>query len=93
MLPKVVIGVEMAKRFHGSYAGKEDRRRQEERDGSMMPSGSGSFANMPTELVMREYPKAYDGMPENLDDSIRGIDSQIKSDNSKKMAHIQPEKI
>lgn len=82
----------MAKRFHGSYEGKSGRDAQEASDGSMIPSGQGSFANMPQNVVMREYPKAYDGMPENLDDTIRGIDKQIKQDNSKKYAHLQPEK-
>jgi hypothetical protein len=76
----------MSKRFHESKG-------QESRDSGMMPSGSGSFANMPQETVMRAYPTIDNGMPENLNDSISGIDNQIKSDNSKKHAHIQPEKI
>lgn len=71
----------MAKRFYGSESEGE----------SMMPSGSGALANMPQNVVMREYPKPYDGMPEDLDDSIRGIDNKIKAANSKKRANMKPE--
>lgn len=83
----------MAKRFYGAYEGREQKNAQESTDGAMMPSGIGSYANMPESLVMREYPRPYDGMPENIDDSIRGIDGQIKKDNMKKRANLQPEKV
>ena len=83
----------MAKRFHESYAGSDMRRSQENADGGMIPSGSGSFSNMPQTLVMREYPKVGGWNPENINDSISGIDSQMGKDNSKKWSQIQKEKI
>jgi hypothetical protein len=47
-----------------------------------MNKGSG-FANMPTNVVQKEYPNPYGDIntPEQ-DDTITGIDSQIKEDNS-----------
>lgn len=83
----------MAKRFHGSYEGKDARVAQESSDGAMMPSGIGSYANLPQELVMREYPKVGGYSPEGLDDSIRGIDGQVSDDNSKKHSHLKPKKV
>ncbi len=83
----------MSKRFYGSYEGKAGREAQEASDGGMIPSGQGSFANMPTTLVMREWGKTQVGMPENINDGMSGIDSQIGADNSKKNAHMLPKKV
>jgi hypothetical protein len=83
----------MAKRFHGAYEGKSGRDAQESSDGGMIPSGAGSHANMPQAVVMREYPKVGGFLPEGLDDSIKGIDSQVGADNSKKNSKLAPKKV
>ena len=70
----------MPKRFHNS-------------DSSMMPSGSGSFSNMPTEVVFKSYPDSDSYLPENLNDKMSGVDAQKSLDNSKKNAHLQPKKV
>jgi hypothetical protein len=41
---------------------------------------------------MKYYPSSSGGMPENMDDTMKGIDLQMKQDNAKKNAHMQPEK-
>jgi len=83
----------MAKRFYseGSYEGKDGVRKQEAADSAMMGSARG-HANMPQEVIMKYYPSKSGGMPENLDDTMKGIDLQMKQDNAKKNSHIQPEK-
>ncbi|MCK9570528.1 hypothetical protein M0R72_16390 [Candidatus Pacearchaeota archaeon] len=72
----------MAKKFHGSYEGMDERRSQERSDAAMMGSARG-HSNMPEEVIMKDYPKPGGYMPENLDDTIKGIDKQIKSDSGK----------
>lgn len=73
----------MPKRFHGSYEGYDERRRQEHEDFEMMGSSRG-HSNMPEEVVMKDYPKADDYAPEHLDDTMRGIDKQRKEDSKRK---------
>jgi hypothetical protein len=83
----------MAKRYHGSYEDRDDVRRQERKDGSMVPNGNGAHAGMPTEVVMKAYSDDNSYMPENLDDTIKGIAAQKGLDNGKKRAHLAPKKV
>lgn len=81
----------MVKKFYGSYEGIDERRRQEASDAAMIGEARG-HANMPEEVIQKIYPKQPGGMPENLDDTMKGIDKQISADNAKKNAHMQKEK-
>ena len=81
----------MAKRYHGSYEGMADTRAQEKDDAAMI--GNSGFAGMPGEVVWKTYKRTPTDMPENLDDTMKGIDKQIGSDNAKKNQHIQKEKV
>ena len=69
----------MAKKYHdGKNANKK---------ASPGPKGgvySDSFAGMPNEVVMQEYPEGVYGGPEQYNDSREGID-MIAKDNHKKM--------
>jgi hypothetical protein len=76
----------MAKKYHSDKA-------RETSDGGMIPSGQGKFANMPTEVVQKDWGLTQVGMPENLDDTIKGIDKQVGLDNAKKHAHMNPKKV
>jgi len=58
-----------------------------------MPSGAGQFANMPQSVVHVEYPKEGNWMPEDLDDSIRGVDRQVGEDKGKRSLHLKPKKV
>ena len=62
----------MAKKFYGQNSKSK-----------MAPASKG-FANMPSELVMREYPKAAYGSAERYNDPREGIDMLAK-DNHKQM--------
>ena len=71
----------MAKRkfYGGDYAGIDSRRAMENRDANMIPSARG-IANMPQALVMKQYPNTvYNGF-EGLNDTMRGIETQMRDD-------------
>lgn len=82
------------KRFHGMYEGVDERRRQEHADSMMIKEDRSSVANLPQQVVMRDWPKVdYTGF-EGLDDTIRGVDQQMNDDargGSKKRGY-NPEK-
>ena len=80
-------------RFHGSYEGADSRRAQEREDSAMMGKMVGSHSNMPQDLIIKNYPKPGSFMPENLDDTIGGIDSQMGEDNSKRNSKMKPKKV
>lgn len=75
------------------YAGAEPRRRQEMEDAGMIREDHSAVANLPQNVVMSYYPKEGGYLPENIDDTIRGVDRQIAFDNGKKMAHFYPKKV
>lgn len=82
----------MAKRYYGQgyYEGMAGARAQEKKDGAMISEDMSAVANMPQSVIMREYPKtgyAY----YNLNDTLSGVDSQIKSDMKEKKGS-NPEK-
>lgn len=90
----------MAKRYHGKdhsmsgpeyYGGPDERRAQERADSSMMPNGQGSFANLPQEVVMKEYPRVMYA-DYGLDDTIKTIDNQMRDDMKDKKKGAYPEK-
>ena len=79
---------------HGEhYAGAEPRRRQEMEDAGMIHEDHSAVANLPQNVMMKPYPKEGGYLPENLDDTLRGVDRQMNYDNSKKMAHLYPKKV
>jgi hypothetical protein len=92
----------MAKRHYASkkhlehnehYAGESARRTQEMEDGGMLHEDRGAIANMPQNIIMRPYPKNTGYLPEDLDDTIKGIDEQINMDDRKRKEHFHPKKV
>lgn len=84
----------MAKRHYDeSYAGHAGRRKQEMRDAGMISEDHSAIANMPQNVMMKAYPKEGGYLPENLDDTLSGVDRQMSKDNSKKMSHLDPKKV
>ena len=73
----------MKKKRHydsGPYSGVDSRRRMEHEDSMMISEDHKAVANMPQEVMMKPWPGSYADGPEGLDDTIRGIDDQIKTD-------------
>jgi len=73
-------------------AGRDPRRHLEREESHMIGAGQHDFANMPQHITMKEWPSDHVGMPEDLDDSIRGIDRQMGEDNSRKHKNLSPHK-
>ena|SRR5271156_5956237 len=77
----------------GHYEGAEPRRRQEMQDAGMIREDHGSVANLPQGSMMKPWPSEGGYVPEDLDDTIHGIDRQMNMDNRKKMEHFKPRKV
>ena len=90
------------KKFHDSrlkeamgrehYAGKDERREQERKDFMMISEDHSSMANLPQQVMMKEYPKFMYGLDPDLDDTVRGIDKQMYDDMNQMKRHISKTK-
>ena len=62
------------------HLGGQEYDSQARREGEMVHENMSKHANLPTEVIMREYPMSeYADFP-HLDDTIRGIDGRMKQD-------------
>ena len=84
----------MAKRHYsdGMYEGHEGRRKQEMEDGGMIREDRSAIANLPQEVMMKAYPKTGPYMPEDLNDTISGVDKQMSGDDSQRRRSFNPHK-
>ena len=76
-----------------SKDGMESRRHKEMREAGMIHEDPRQIANLPQEVRMESYPKCGPWTPEDIDDTMRGVDRQIDYDDSKKMQHFFPKKV
>jgi hypothetical protein len=76
----------------GYYEGPEMRRHQEMMDGGMIREDHSKIANLPQDVMIKPYPMTGPYVPEGLDDTIRGVDRQMDSDDSKRAEHFFPHK-
>lgn len=83
----------MAKRYHGSYEGMKDSRRMQEQDGAMLNEDHSAVANMPQMVKYHGWPDSSIYTPENLDDTIRGINRQKNLDGSLMKKNLVPKKV
>ena len=87
----------MAKRFHdgydGEYAGMHARRRLEHHDSMMISEDHNAIANLPQQVIMKDWEDHEAYLPEILDDTIVGINKQINYDDGKREAHFVPKKV
>lgn len=73
------------------YAGKEMRDRMEYDDSMMIREDKNAIANLPQNVMFKEYPKTpyhNDMVP----DTIKGIDNQIREDMKHQKSGKYPEK-
>lgn len=78
----------MAKRFYDS----DPRRAQERKDFGMISEDHSAMANLPQNVVMREYSGNSHNFDADINDTIRGVDGQISSDIGKANANKKPHK-
>lgn len=76
----------------GYYEGPESRQRLETQDGGMIREDHSAVANLPQTPMMKAYPMNRGYIPEVIDDTIRGIDSQIDTDNRQREKYFGPHK-
>jgi len=74
------------------YAGSDAKRTQEAEDGGMIREDRRAIANLPQEVMIKPYPMTGPYMPEDLDDTIRGIDRQMDEDDSQRRRTFDPHK-
>lgn len=79
--------------FRDGYDGYESRRKTEMRDAGMIHEDHREIANLPQEVRMESYPKCGPYTPEDIDDTMRGVDRQIDFDDAQKMRHFFPKKV
>lgn len=79
--------------YNEHFAGEAMRMTEEHRLGGMLHDDMHAIANMPQNVIMRDYPREIGYLPENLDDTIAGVDAQMQIDQSTKMRHFKPKKV
>jgi len=84
----------MAKKryYQEYYAGMDQRRRRELEDAGMIKEDHSAVANLPQNVIYREYSRAGYSMDGTLDDTIRGVDNQIDADGRESKRHMNPKK-
>lgn len=86
----------MAKRYHeGKHqqVGSDPRYTEHAQDGGMIREDMRAIANLPQEVMIKPYEMTGPYMPEDLDDTIRGVDHQMDMDDSKRRATFKPRKV
>ena len=58
-----------------------------------MNNDTSAMANLPQQVVIKKYPPSTGYLPENLNDGMSGIDSQVSLDNAKKSSNLEPKKV
>lgn len=96
----------MAKRYHqtrkdrkhesegmkGHYEGHAGRRRQEMADAGMIHEDHSAIANLPQGVMIKDWPSGGSYTPENINDTISGVNRQMNEDGSKRARHERPHK-
>lgn len=75
--------------YYDSYG---SRKESEAEHAGMIREDHRAVANLPQEVIMRPYRKGGYGIPEELDDTIEGVDRQIGFDDMKRKEHFKPHK-
>lgn len=82
----------MAKR-HYAEDSEGARRTKAMQDGGMIESDFSAVANLPQNVMMKSYEKTGPYMPEELDDTIVGVDKQMDYDDSQRRKTFNPKKV
>ena len=76
----------------GFYAGAEPRRRQELEDAGMIHEDHSAIANLPQNVMIKDYPTGGYYLPEGINDRLSGIDHQMDYDDNKRRQNFNPHK-
>lgn len=67
------------KRYYGSIKERPERK-MERKDSSIISEDKSKWANLPQDVIHKDWPKAPYGADYELDDTISGVNSQISDD-------------
>ncbi|MGD0331165.1 MAG: hypothetical protein ABSB40_12120 [Nitrososphaeria archaeon] len=77
----------------GAYAGKNATERMQHHDASMISEDHNAIANLPQQVIMKDWADHEAYLPDILDDTIVGINKQINYDDKKRQEHFEPKKV
>ena len=96
----------MAQRFHevhhskketkitdGAYSDADATARMQYHDSMMISEDRSAVANLPQQVIMKNWADHEAYLPDILDDTIVGVDKQINYDNKKRSEHFVPKKV
>ena len=59
----------------------------------MVEKDYNAIANMPQQVIMKEYPRYGNGIGDNINDNLAGVDGQIYADDKGMMKGFKPRKV
>ena len=65
---------------------------QEKKDAGMIHNDYSKHANLPTEVMFKDYPPCQAYMNWDMEDNIHGIDKQQHNDNARRKSGFNPHK-
>ena len=96
----------MAQRFHeihhsrpetkikdGAYSDADATARMQKHDSSMISEDRSAVANLPQQVIMKDWADHEAYLPDILDDTIVGVNKQINYDNRKRSENFVPKKV
>lgn len=75
------------------YAGADSRKYREMRDASMIHEDHNAVANLPQNVIYRPYGDSSGYLPQDINDTISGIDWQKGYDMHQAKKHFVPKKV
>jgi len=85
---------EGGERHNQGHNDMEGRRTEEMEHAGMIREDHRAIANLPQEVMIKPYPMERDYMPEEMDDTIGGVDHQMfVGDNAKRSGGMKPRKV
>jgi len=76
----------------GSIAGEMDKSFRKHYTEGMIHEDHSCIANLPQNAMIKQYGRMHSPMNETLDDTIKGVDYQIGSDDSGRNRNLKPHK-
>lgn len=86
-------GHQPARHMDNDYSDRDSRRMRERRDASMIHEDHSAPANLPQQVMIKYWENDYGYLPEVIDDTLRGIDKQIRGDDGQLKKGYKPHKI
>lgn len=74
-------------------ADKNATERMQKHDSSMISEDRNAIANLPQQVIMKDWADHEAYLPDILDDTIVGINKQINYDDKKRSEHFAPKKV